>query len=156
MEGGRPARLWIRSDSNTTGYWRRVAETREVVFGPWLRMGDVLAETDGVYRHLGRADDLFKVDARWVSPVEVEAALLDHGAVAEVAVVGRPDDDGLLRPAAFVVLTPEADPGDDLAAALRRHVARALAPHTAPQTVTVVDELPRLPSGKLDRRRLRA
>jgi benzoate-CoA ligase len=155
VEPGSPGRLWIRSESNTTGYWRRVAETREVVFGPWLRMGDVLAETDGVYRHLGRSDDLFKVDARWVSPVEVEAALLDHGAVAEVAVVGRPDDDGLLRPAAFVVLTPGAEPGDDLAAALRRHVARALAPHSAPQTVTVVEELPRLPSGKLDRRRLR-
>ncbi|HSJ73346.1 MAG TPA: AMP-binding protein, partial [Miltoncostaeaceae bacterium] len=156
VEPGAPGRLWIRSDSNPTGYWRRVAETREVVFGPWLRMGDVLSETDGVYRHLGRADDLFKVDARWVSPVEVEAALLDHAAVAEVAVVGRPDDEGLLRPAAFVVLAPEAQAGDDLAAALRRHVARALAPHSAPQTVTVVDALPRLPSGKLDRRRLRA
>jgi acyl-coenzyme A synthetase/AMP-(fatty) acid ligase/alkanesulfonate monooxygenase SsuD/methylene tetrahydromethanopterin reductase-like flavin-dependent oxidoreductase (luciferase family) len=156
VEPGTPGRLWIRSDSNTTGYWRRVDETREVVFGPWLRMGDVLSERDGVYRYLGRADDLFKVDARWVSPAEVEAALLDHGAVAEVAVVGRPDDDGLLRPAAFVVLTPEAEPGDDLAAALRRHVAHALAPHSAPQTVTVVEELPRLPSGKLDRRRLRA
>ena len=154
VEPGTPGRLWIRSDSNTTGYWRRVAETREVVFGPWLRMGDVLAESDGVYRHLGRADDLFKVDARWVSPAEVEAALLDHPAVAEAAVVGRPDADGLLRPAAFVVLTPEAEEGD-LAAELRRHVARALAPHSAPQTVTAVDALPRLPSGKLDRRRLR-
>ena len=155
VEPGTPGRLWIRSDSNTTGYWRRVAETREVVFGPWLRMGDVLAESDGVYRHLGRADDLFKVDARWVSPAEVEAALLDHPAVAEAAVVGRPDADGLLRPAAFVVLTREAEEGD-LAAELRRHVARALAPHSAPQTVTAVDALPRLPSGKLDRRRLRA
>jgi acyl-coenzyme A synthetase/AMP-(fatty) acid ligase len=96
------------------------------------------------------------VAARWVSPVEVVAALLGPGAVAEVAVVGRPDADGLLRPAAFVVLTPEAEPGDDLAAALRRHVARALAPHSAPQTVTVVEALPRLPSGKLDRRRLRS
>ena len=155
VEPGTPGRLWIRSDSNTTGYWRRVAETREVVFGPWLRMGDVLAETGGLYRHLGRADDLFKVDARWVSPVEVEAVLLDHGAVAEAAVVGRPGADGLLRPAAFVVLAPEAEERGDLAAALRRHVARALAPHSAPQTVTVVDALPRLPSGKLDRRRLR-
>jgi acyl-coenzyme A synthetase/AMP-(fatty) acid ligase/alkanesulfonate monooxygenase SsuD/methylene tetrahydromethanopterin reductase-like flavin-dependent oxidoreductase (luciferase family) len=155
VEPGAPGRLWIRSDSNTTGYWRRVAETREVVFGPWLRMGDVLAETDGVYRHLGRADDLFKVDARWVSPVEVEAALLGHHAVAEAAVVGRPDDQGLLRPAAFVVLAPGAEGRDGLAADLRRHVARALSAHQAPQTVTPVDELPRLPSGKLDRRRLR-
>ena len=152
---GEPGRLWIRSDSNTTGYWRRVEETREVVFGPWLRMGDVLSERDGVYRHLGRADDLFKVDARWVSPVEVEAALLDHEAVAEAAVVGRPDDQGLMRPAAFVVLAAGAEGGERLAADLRRHVARALSPHSAPQTVTALDELPRLPSGKLDRRRLR-
>jgi acyl-coenzyme A synthetase/AMP-(fatty) acid ligase/alkanesulfonate monooxygenase SsuD/methylene tetrahydromethanopterin reductase-like flavin-dependent oxidoreductase (luciferase family) len=155
VEQGAPGRLWIRSDSNTTGYWRRVEATREVVFGPWLRMGDVLSESDGVYRHLGRADDLFKVDARWVSPVEVEAALLRHDAVAEAAVVGRPDDHGLLRPAAFVVLAEGAEGRDGLAADLRRHVARALSSHQAPQTVTLVDELPRLPSGKLDRRRLR-
>ncbi len=155
VEPGAPGRLWIRSDSNTTGYWRRVAETREVVFGPWLRMGDVLSEDHGVFRHLGRSDDLFKVDARWISPVAVEAALHGHAAVAEAAVVGRADADGLLKPAAFVVLADDSDAGDELAGELRRHVARALAPHSAPQTVTVVDELPRLPSGKLDRRRLR-
>jgi acyl-coenzyme A synthetase/AMP-(fatty) acid ligase len=152
---GEPGRLWIRSPSNTTGYWRRVAETRELVFGPWLRMGDVLSQRGGVYRHLGRSDDLFKVDARWVSPTEVEAALLGHEAVAEAAVVGLPGDDGLMRAVAFVVLAPGAEAAGDLAADLRRHVARALAPHSAPQRVTVLDELPRLPSGKLDRRRLR-
>ena len=155
VEPGTPGRLWIRSDSNTTGYWRRVAETREVVVGHWLRMGDVLVAEDGVYRHLGRADDLFKVDARWVSPTEVEAALLTHAAVGEAAVVGRPDADGLPRPAAYIVLADGAEAGDGLAADLRRHVARALAPHAAPQTVTVLDALPRLASGKLDRRRLR-
>ena len=155
---GEAGRLWIRSPSNTTGYWRRVAETRELVYGPWLRMGDVMSQEDGVYRHLGRSDDLFKVDARWVSPVEVEAAILTHPAVAEAVVVGLPGADGLTRPAAFVVLAPDAGEGgtDDLAADLRRHVARALEPHKAPQSVTVLDELPRLPSGKIDRRRLRA
>jgi acyl-coenzyme A synthetase/AMP-(fatty) acid ligase/alkanesulfonate monooxygenase SsuD/methylene tetrahydromethanopterin reductase-like flavin-dependent oxidoreductase (luciferase family) len=153
---GEPGRLWIRSPSNTTGYWRRVAETRELVYGPWLRMGDTMAEVDGVYRHLGRSDDLFKVDARWVSPVEVEGALLTHPAVAEAVVVGLPGPDGLTRPAAFVVLAPDAgDAGDDLAVELRRQVARALEPHKAPQSVTVLEALPRLPSGKLDRRRLR-
>ena len=153
---GEPGRLWIRSPSNTTGYWRRVAETRALVYGPWLRMGDVLSQVDGVYRHLGRSDDLFKVDARWVSPAEVEAAILTHPAVAEAAVVGLPGPDGLTRPAAFVVLAPGAgDVGDDLAGELRRHVARALEPHKAPQSVTVLEELPRVPSGKIDRRRLR-
>ena len=151
---GSPGRLWIRSDSNTSGYWRRSELTRDLVMGPWLRMGDVLSETDGVYRHLGRADDLFKVDARWVSPVQVEAALAGHPWVAEAAVVGRPGDDGLVRAAAVVVPTAEAVP-TELEAELRRHVARALGSHSAPQTVTVVEELPRLPSGKVDRRRLR-
>ena len=151
---GSPGRLWIRSDSNTSGYWRRSELTRDLVMGPWLRMGDVLSETDGVYRHLGRADDLFKVDARWVSPVQVEAALAGHPWVAEAAVVGRPGDDGLVRAAAVVVPTTEAVPAE-MEAELRRHVARALGSHSAPQTVTVVEELPRLPSGKVDRRRLR-
>ncbi len=155
VEPGAPGRLWIRSGSNTSGYWRRLAATQELVFGPWLRMGDVLSEEGGVYRHLGRSDDLFKVDARWVSPVAVEGALHGHAAVAEAAVVGRQDAEGLLKPAAFVVLAEGSDEGDDLAAELRRHVARELAPHSAPQTVVVVDELPRLPSGKLDRRSLR-
>ncbi|MGD9572741.1 MAG: LLM class flavin-dependent oxidoreductase [Thermoleophilia bacterium] len=155
VEAGEPGRLWIRSPSNTTGYWRRSAETRDLVFGPWLRMGDVLSERDGVYRHLGRSDDLFKVDARWVSPAEVEACLLTHPAVAEAAVVGLPGDDGLLRPAAFVVVAAGAGTPDDLGEELRRHVARGLEPYKAPQAVTLLPELPRLPSGKLDRRSLR-
>jgi acyl-coenzyme A synthetase/AMP-(fatty) acid ligase len=152
---GEPGRLWIRSDSNTTGYWRRAELTRELVIGPWLRMGDVLREEgDGVLRHLGRSDDLFKVDAQWVSPAEVEAALLEHPDVAEAAVVARPDEHDLLRPAAFVVLAAEGA-ADGLGERLRTHVAERLRPFAAPATTTVLDELPRLPSGKLDRRALR-
>jgi benzoate-CoA ligase len=155
VEPGTPGRLWIRSGSNTSGYWRREELTAELLEGPWIRMGDMLVEEDGVYRHVGRADDLFKVDARWVSPGEVESALLGHPAVAEAAVVGRPDESGLMRPAAFVVTADGAPDGEDLAEALRKHVAHALEPYKAPRTVTALDELPRLPSGKLDRRRLR-
>lgn len=151
---GTPGRLWIKSGSNTSGYWRRPEETRELVFGPWLRMGDMVSQEGDVYRHMGRADDLFKVDARWVSPTEIEAVLLDHDAVSEAAVVGLPDDDGLMRPAAFVVpATPPA--ADGLADELRRHVAHRLEPYKAPAWVSVQDALPRLPSGKLDRRSLR-
>lgn len=151
---GTPGRLWIRSGSNTSGYWRRTDETRALVYGPWLRMGDMVSQEGDVYRHMGRADDLFKVDARWVSPTEVEAALLEHDAVADAAVVGRADADGLMRPAAFVV--PAATPPPDgLADELRRHVAHRLEPYKAPAWVTVQDALPRLPSGKLDRRSLR-
>jgi acyl-coenzyme A synthetase/AMP-(fatty) acid ligase/alkanesulfonate monooxygenase SsuD/methylene tetrahydromethanopterin reductase-like flavin-dependent oxidoreductase (luciferase family) len=155
VPAGTPGRLWIKSPSNTSGYWRRSDETRELVYGPWVRMGDVLREDEGVFRHLGRADDLFKVDAKWVSPVEVEAALHEHPDVAEAAVVGRPDGEGLMRPVAFVVLTGRASGGPDLRATLRRHVAHRLAPHMAPVEVTLVGELPRGATGKVDRRALR-
>jgi acyl-coenzyme A synthetase/AMP-(fatty) acid ligase/alkanesulfonate monooxygenase SsuD/methylene tetrahydromethanopterin reductase-like flavin-dependent oxidoreductase (luciferase family) len=154
---GTPGRLWIKSPSNTSGYWRRADETRELVYGPWVRMGDVLREDAGVYRHLGRADDLFKVDAKWISPIEVEGALCEHPAVAQAAVVGRPDADGLIRVAAYVVLhDPGATDVPGLTDDLRRHVAHLLAPHMAPATVTVLDELPRGATGKVDRKTLRA
>jgi acyl-coenzyme A synthetase/AMP-(fatty) acid ligase len=155
VPSGTPGRLWIKSPSNTSGYWRRSDETRELVHGPWIRMGDVLREDDGVYRHLGRSDDLFKVDAKWVSPVEVEAALHEHEAVAEAAVVGRPDASGLVRPVAFIVLADASHDRAELARTLRRHVAHRLAPHMAPVSVTVIDELPRGATGKVDRRALR-
>lgn len=153
---GEPGRLWIKSSSNTTGYWRRSDETRQLVYGPWVCLGDVLRNDDGVFRHLGRVDDLFKVDAKWVSPIEVEGLLHEHPAIAEAAIVGRPDADGLIRVAAYVVLH---DPGSagalDLPDVLRRHVAHGLAPHMAPTSVTVVDELPHGATGKVDRRALR-
>lgn len=153
---GQPGRLWIRSDSNTTGYWRRPEITRDLVFGPWLRMGDVLMQTGGVYHHLGRSDDLFKVDALWVSPTAVEAALVAQDGVVDAGVVGLPDPEGLLRAGAFVVLAPHVDVDTDaLTGELRRAVAHRLGHHAAPRTIAVVDRLPRLPSGKLDRRRLR-
>jgi len=153
---GQPGRLWIRSDSNTTGYWRRPEITRDLVYGPWLRMGDMLMRAGGVYRHLGRSDDLFKVDALWVSPTAVEAALLEEDGVVDAGVVGLPDPEGLLHASAFVVLAPHIDPGADaLTTRLRRAVAHRLGHHAAPRTITVVERLPRLPSGKLDRRRLR-
>jgi acyl-coenzyme A synthetase/AMP-(fatty) acid ligase len=155
VEDGTPGRLWIRSGSNTTGYWRRPDLTRDLVHGEWLRMRDMMSAVAGVYRHMGRSDDLFKVDARWVSPTEVEGALIEHDAVDEVAVVGLADDAGLLRTAAFVVLADGAEEGEGLAEELRKHVAKRLEPYKAPRQVTVLAELPRLPSGKLDRRALK-
>ena len=148
---GEPGRLWIRSSSNTSGYWRRPDLTRETVIGEWIKTGDVLTCTAGTYRYVGRADAVFKVDGMWVSPGEIEHALLSHPAVSEAAVVGRPDDRGLTHPAAFVTLTaPLADPETEL----RRHVAQLLDRRRAPTTVRVLSALPRLASGKLDRRAL--
>ena len=113
----------------------------------------MLVADAGRYRHVGRVDDLFKVDARWVSPGEVESCLLDHPVVREAAVGGVADPTGLVRVVAWVV--PTGPVPDDLATELRRHVAHRLAPYMAPREVIVCEHLPRLASGKLDRKALR-
>jgi acyl-coenzyme A synthetase/AMP-(fatty) acid ligase len=94
------------------------------------------------------------VDGRLVSPAEIERALAEDPRVAEAAVVGAPQGGGLTRPAAFVVPVAGTGAGPRLARELRRLVARRLAPALAPARVVVTDALPRLASGKLDRRRL--
>lgn len=154
VDPGTPGQLWIRSNSNTSGYWRRADLTRDLVHGDWVRMSDMLVQEDGVFRHVGRADDLFKVDAKFVSPVQVEGVIHEHPAVSEVAVVGRADDKGLMRVVAVIVATD----GTDTAQAeheIRQAVAHALGAYAAPSVVEWRDELPRLASGKVARRILR-
>ncbi len=151
---GTPGRLWIRSASNTSGYWRRPDATADVVHGDWLCMGDMLRRDGEVYRHVGRIDDIFKVDAQWVSPVEVEAVLHEHPAVAAAAVVGATDAAGLMRVAAAV--TPSGTPDEHLPDELRRLVAHRLAPYTAPTIIRFLEDLPRGATGKIDRKALRA
>lgn len=153
---GEPGRLWIRSASNTSGYWGRPDLTRDLVHGEWLRMGDMLVEgDDGRLQHLGRADALFKVDGRWVSPPQVEDALLGHPGVVEAAVVGREDERGLVRAMAAVVLEPGTE-RDGLDESLRWRVSERAGAHAVPRAIRVLDGLPRLSSGKLDRRALGA
>lgn len=151
---GIPGRLWIKSPSNTTGYWERPDATADVVHGDWLRMGDMLRRDGEIYRHVGRIDDIFKVDAQWVSPVEVEAVLHEHPAVAAAGVVGATDAAGLMRVAAAI--TPAGTPDDQLPEELRRLVAHRLAPYTAPTIIRFLEDLPRGATGKIDRRALRA
>jgi benzoate-CoA ligase len=154
VDPGTPGQLWIRSNSNTSGYWRRADLTRDLVHGDWVRMSDMLVQEDGVFRHVGRADDLFKVDAKFVSPVQVEGVIHEHPAVSEVAVVGRADDKGLMRVVAVIVATD----GTDTTQAeheIRQAVAHALGAYAAPSVVEWRDELPRLASGKVARRILR-
>jgi benzoate-CoA ligase len=158
VEPGTPGQLWIRTESNTSGYWRRSDLTRDLVHGEWVRMSDMLVEQDGVFRHVGRADDLFKVDAKFVSPVQVEGVIHEHPAVSEVAVVGRADDAGLMRVVAVIVPTAEAGAHDARTRAdmeIRQAVAHALGAYAAPSVVEWRDELPRLSSGKVARRMLR-
>ena len=96
-----------------------------------------------------------KVSGMWVSPVEIEAALIEHGAVAEAAVVGHDDSDGLLKPLAFVVLRDSKVGGQALARELQEFVARRIATYKRPRWVEFVDELPKTATGKIQRFKLR-
>lgn len=164
---GEVGALWIRSPSAAVGYWNRHSKTRETMRGPWLVTGDQYhRDEDGYYWHHGRNDDMMKVSGSWVSPVEVEAALASHPAVAECAVVGREDDEGLTKPCAFVVLRSrgggDGEPAEaedldsDLADALRAHVRESLAGFKVPRWVEIVDDLPKTATGKIRRFELRA
>jgi benzoate-CoA ligase family protein len=146
--------LHVRAPSVSPFYWRRLADSRRAFVGDWFRTGDVcVRDADGSFRHLGREDDLFKVAGLWVSPADIEGALLGHPAVADVAVVGVPAGDGLVKPVAFVV--PRDGARDTLTDELRALAERTLAPHARPREIRLTAELPRTATGKLQRFLLR-
>ena len=99
--------LQVAGPSSAVMYWNNREKSRQTFQGQWTRTGDKFQETaDGYYVYAGRSDDMLKVSGIYVSPAEVEAALITHPAVLEAAVVGRPDGDGLTKPVAYVVLRP--------------------------------------------------
>jgi len=154
VEGeGTPGELYVRGESAATGYWCRAGTTRQVFLGDWVRTGDTYVRNgDGSYTCMGRTNDLLKAGGIWVSPAEVEERLLAHPDVAEVAVVGARDPDGLDKPVACVVPRPgrEVDP-DALVAWCRE----GLAAFKRPRAVIGLTELPRTPTGKIRRNVLR-
>ncbi len=153
---GAVGELWMSGESVAAGYWNKHDKTKAAFVGEWFRTGDrYRVDPDGYYFYEGRADDLMRVGGNWVSPLEVESCLLEHPAVAECAVVGARDADGLEKPRAYVVLRPGAAAAG-LEDALRAHAKTRLQPFKAPRWVTVVAELPKTATGKVQRYRLRA
>lgn len=152
---GEQGMLYVAGDSVCTGYWCRTEVNRAVFQGRWMRTGDQYVRgEDGSWTCLGRADDVLKVGGIWVSPGEVETRLLEHPGLAEAVVVGIPDDDGLDKPVAFVVpRAPAAAPSE---AELVAFCREGLASFKRPRAVVTVDELPKTPTGKIQRYRLRA
>jgi len=121
-----------------------------------LRTGDkYYRDPDGYYWYVGRSDDMMKVKGMWVSPVEIESALLEHPQVQEAAVIGCADGNQLIRPAAYLVLKSGQPGSAELGEALRRHVSSRLAPHKCPQWIEFVAELPKTATGKIQRYKLR-
>lgn len=157
LGAGEAGELWVKGDSAAEGYWNRRAQSRAVFAGEWTRTGDVYErDAEGFYHYRGRADDLFKVSGIWVSPFEVEGALLEHPAVLEAAVVGKPDEEGLLKPHAFIVLREGVVADAALLAALKMHVKERAGPWKYPRVIHVVAALPKTATGKIQRYRLRS
>ena len=148
--------LYISGPTAANGYWNNREKSRATFQGVWTKSGDKYAvDRDGVYRYAGRSDDMLKVSGIYVSPVEVEAALITHPAVLEAAVVGREDDEKLVKPAAYVVLKAGHAGSPALADELRAHVKALLAPYKYPRWIEFIDELPKTATGKIQRFKLR-
>lgn len=153
---GEVGEMIVSGPTAAEGYWHQRDKSRATFEGGRMRTGDKYTrDTDGYYTYQGRTDDMFKVSGIWVSPFEVESALVSHGAVLEAAVVPAEDVDGLLKPKAFVVLKNGATGEQNLVEALQNHVKTTAGPWKYPRWITVVDSLPKTATGKIQRFKLR-
>jgi len=156
VPAGEIGNLLISGDSTCACYWNKHDKTKATIEGRWIRTGDKYhQDADGYYWYAGRSDDMLKVGGIWVSPVEVENALIEHAAVQECGVGARADHDGLLKPYAFVVLRQGISGTPELAAELQQFARTRLADYKRPRWVAFIAELPKTATGKLQRYKLR-
>lgn len=153
---GNMGELQINGPTSAVFYWNNREKSLATFQGPWTRSGDKYVENEqGYYVYCGRSDDMLKVGGIYVSPFEVEAALMTHEAVLEAAVVGHPDEENLIKPKAYVVLKPGIEASPDLTSALQKHVKEKLAPYKYPRWIEFINELPKTATGKIQRFKLR-
>ncbi len=151
---GETGDLYIQGPTAALLYWGNREKSRETFQGAWTKSGDkYVRNADGSYTYSGRSDDMLKVSGIYVSPFEVEATLVQHPSVLEAAVIGVPDDEGLTRAKAYVVLKPGQHVGAD---ELKAFVKERLAPYKYPRQIEFIAELPKTATGKIQRFRLRA
>jgi acyl-coenzyme A synthetase/AMP-(fatty) acid ligase len=154
VPAGEAGTLWIKGESAAILYWQAHEKSKDVLRGDWVVTGDHMRRDEqGLFWYEGRTDDMLKVSGIFVSPYEVENCLLQHPRVAECAVIGYKDRDGLVKLKAFVV--PRGGDGDlALARELQEFVKARLAPFKYPRAVEFASSLPKNDRGKIDRRRL--
>ena len=153
---GQIGELQVCGPTCALAYWNNRERSRATFLGDWVRTGDKYSVNEqGRYVYAGRSDDMLKVSGMYVSPVEVESALITHDSVLEAAVIGRPDADGLVKPLACVVLKQGHAPGPEIARTLQQHVKTRLAPFKYPRWIEFVAELPKTATGKIQRFKLR-
>jgi len=152
---GEIGELCVSGGSAAEGYWNQREKTRATFEGVWTRTGDKYTlDEDGYYHYCGRTDDMFKVSGIWVSPFEVESALIAHALVLEAAVVAHEDEAELIKPKAFVILKSGIG-SPELCKELQTHVKVTIGKWKYPRWVEFVEELPKTATGKIQRFKLR-
>ncbi|HEX2647062.1 MAG TPA: benzoate-CoA ligase family protein [Candidatus Dormibacteraeota bacterium] len=147
--------LYVKGDSALALYWAQHEKSKRSILGDWFFTGDrYRMDEDGYYWYEGRSDDMIKVSGLWVSPIEIESALLEHAAVQESAVVGV-EVDGFTRIKAYVIARKDAATGDALVIELQEHCKSRLQRYQYPHMIEFVDELPKTVTGKIQRYKLR-
>jgi len=153
---GEVGNLLVKSETTALFYLHQSEKSRQTFLGEWLFTGDkYYVDQDGYYWHAGRSDDMLKAGGIWVSPVEVESAMISHPAVLECAVVGHPDRANLIKPKAFVVLKEGYAPTEALKDEIIVYCTEQMAEYKRPRWIEFVPELPKTATGKIQRFRLR-
>ncbi|HEX9462410.1 MAG TPA: benzoate-CoA ligase family protein [Alphaproteobacteria bacterium] len=156
VKAGDVGELMVNGPSSAAFYWNNRARSRSTFHGDWTRTGDKYVESeDGFFTYCGRTDDMLKVGGIYVSPFEVEAALVTHPAVLEAAVIGVDDENRLVKPKAYIVLKSGYAAAGGLGEELKQHVRDRLAPYKYPRWIEFVAELPKTATGKIQRFKLR-
>lgn len=156
VEPGEIGELYVKGPTSALMYWTNREKSRHTFLGEWVKSGDKFqCDAEGYFHYVGRSDDMLKVSGQYVSPFEVETTLMRHAAVLEAAVVGQPDENGLIKTKAYVVLTDGYAPDDELASELKTFVKGRLAPHKYPREIQFLPELPKTATGKIQRYKLR-
>ena len=157
VKQGEIGNLLIRGDSTAAYYWNKHEKTKDVINGHWIHTGDkYYQDAEGYFWYCGRSDDMLKVGGQWVSPVEVEGALIAHPSVLEAAVVGAMDADELVKPKAYIVLNQGYEASEAMANELKTFVKGRLASFKYPRWIEFVPELPKTATGKIQRFKLRS
>ena len=153
---GEIGNLLIRGDSIAAGYWNKHAHTKQTFLGEWINTHDKFRmDQDGYFWYAGRSDDMMKVSGMSVWPSDLEALLQEHPAVLESGVAAATDEEGLVKPYAYVVLKDGHQPTPELARELQDFIKKTAAPYKYPRWVEFVDALPKTATGKIKRYQLR-
>jgi benzoate-CoA ligase len=156
LPDGEVGTLHVKGESIAAFYWQHHEKTKTSMLGEWFNTGDkYYRDEDGYFYYCGREDDMLKVGGIWVSPIEVEEALLLHPAVFRAAVVAKKDENSLIKPKAFVVLKNGCEPSEALGKELQLFVKKSIAPYKFPRWIEFVKELPMTETGKVQRYKLK-